>query len=244
MLNMQDSAKKAFAKQLIACLDLTRLSDHDPEALKTLMQNALTPFGSCAAVCVYPADLPVCHEHRRSNDLRYAAVANFPTGNESLTDVCKQIDSMLEASCDECDVVLPYTAFLRKEYAYCSDFLKACRDHFPGTLKVILETGCLKEEAIITDASQCALDIGADFLKTSTGHVPDDSLLKSVSVLLSVIQKNNRGSIKVSGGVRTMDQAYEFWQLIQETMGAEWMTPSHVRFGASSLLGNVLEQSS
>jgi len=228
---------QAFGRRLWGYVDLTRLADHDPDALKALCDKAITPFGACAAICVYPADLALCQEYLSGEDLHFAAVANFPSGNESLSDTCRQIETMLVSGADECDVVLPYQKFLEKDYRYCNDFLKTCRDEFSGMLKVILETACLVESDIIRDASQCALDAGADFLKTSTGHIKDEQMHDSVSLMLKALQENPSldAGIKVSGGVRTVEQAKSFWDIIEKEMGSDWMTPDHLRFGASKL---------
>jgi len=228
---------QAFGRRLWGHVDLTRLAEHDPDALKTLCDKAVTSFGSCAAICVYPIDLPLCRDYVSDKAMRFAAVANFPSGNESLSDTCRQIEAMLASGADECDVVLPYQKFLEKDYRYCNDFLKTCRKEFSGTLKVILETACLADAHVIRDASQCALDAGADFLKTSTGHIKDEQMHDSVRVMLKALQENPtlEAGIKVSGGVRTVEQAKSFWDIIEEAMGSDWMTSEHVRFGASKL---------
>lgn len=226
-----------FGERLWGHVDLTRLAEHDPKSLKELCDKAVKPFGACAAICVYPADLALCRDYLSGVSIAFAAVANFPSGNESLSDTCCHIDTMLEAGADECDVVLPYQTFLDKNYRYCDDFLKTCRKEFSGALKVILETACLAEGDVIRAASQCALDAGANFLKTSTGHVSDESMHDSVRVMLKALQENpsNDAGIKVSGGVRTVEQAKSFWDIIQAEMGEDWMLPGNVRFGASRL---------
>ncbi|MDU4093207.1 MAG: deoxyribose-phosphate aldolase, partial [Pantoea sp.] len=110
-------------------------------------------------------------------------------------------------------------------------------------LKVIIETGELKEEALIRQASEIAIDAGADFIKTSTGKVPVNATPDVAKIMMEVIRdkgvKDHVG-FKPAGGVRTAEDAALYLQLADSILGSDWADARHFRFGASSLLASLL----
>jgi deoxyribose-phosphate aldolase len=123
------------------------------------------------------------------------------------------------------------------------ELVAACRQAAgDALLKVILETGELKDPALIRRAGELALEGGADFLKTSTGKVAVNATLEAAEILLSVIRDSGRDvGFKAAGGVRTVEDALAYLQLAERLMGVAWITPAHMRFGVSGLLGNLLQ---
>jgi deoxyribose-phosphate aldolase len=110
-------------------------------------------------------------------------------------------------------------------------------------LKVIVETGELKTEALIRQASEISIAAGADFIKTSTGKVPVNATLEYADIMLKVIRDNNTAvGFKPAGGVKDAEQAGQYLALAESILGKEWLTPARFRFGASSLLANLLAE--
>ena len=138
-------------------------------------------------------------------------------------------------------MVLPYQALLAGNQNHVLSVLQACRAACPErVMKVIIESGMLPNAAAIELACQLAITAGADFIKTSTGKAAVHATLPAVQTILNTIQASPEPvGIKISGGVKTLAQAAPFVDLIEKTMGEAWMTPAHVRFGASSLLQDI-----
>ena len=228
--------------KLIKLLDFTRLSDNDtPEAVADFLNKAVTPFGAVAAVCVYPEFVALAKKTLQGTGIKIATVANFPTGNEDLASVSATIKQSLHDGADEIDVVMPYQHLIKGDHAYVIHYLTQCRALTKNhVLKVIIESGELNREQIITAATIVA-DIGADFVKTSTGKVAVGATLDACDAILSVLStRQNSPGIKLSGGVNTPEQANTYLACIANYMGDDWIDSSHLRFGASRLLDALL----
>lgn len=239
---------ETLARRVIALLDLTSLNDDDTSAtIENLCQKALTPIGPVAAVCVYPRFVGLA---RRSLDalgcaqVQVATVCNFPSGTEPLADVLAQTQQALEEGANEIDVVYPYRALIDGDEQSGLELVAACKALCEGRalLKVILETGELNS-LLIRKASSDAIAAGADFIKTSTGKVPVNATAEAVELMLHVIAANNpEVGLKPAGGMRTLSDAAVYLWLAERILGKEWISPRHLRFGASSLLDNTLRQ--
>lgn len=231
--------------ELIALIDLTRLNDHDSTAaVKMFCEQAHTPLGPVAAVCVYPQYIPAAKAALGDSNIPIATVANFPAGEDSLAVTLQSIEHSIQRGAHEIDVVLPYHQLQQDNLDFVTEFLHGCREHSQGLpLKVIIESGVLTPEQI-TQATLLVADAGADFVKTSTGKVTHGASLEAVETILqSLSAHTNPPGIKISGGVRTAEQAQAYIELIERYMGAAWINSQHVRIGASQLLQTLLEQS-
>ncbi len=234
---------KDWAKLALSLMDLTSLEDNDSaEKIRALCQDATTPFGHTAAVCVYAPFVGVAKQALADTAVRVATVANFPRGGEDIRAVEKEIQAQVAASADEIDVVLPYRALLAGNEALAAELVSvskaACGDKL---LKVIIESGELQTSEWIKRASEIAIDNGADFIKTSTGKVPVNATLEAADVMLRVIKDSGRAvGFKAAGGVRSVADAKAYLQLAESIMGAEWIDACHFRFGASGLLNSLL----
>ncbi|MCH4563967.1 deoxyribose-phosphate aldolase [Halomonas sp. EGI 63088] len=236
------------ARQALALMDLTSLNDDDTdERIESLCRRAKTPAGTPAAVCVYPAFVTSARRalkaHGLEGSVKVATVTNFPHGGDDVMAAARATREAVAAGADEVDVVFPYRALMAgdevvgRELVACCHL--ACGD---ATLKVILETGELKDPALIRRAAELAIAGGADFLKTSTGKVPVNATLEAAEILLTAIRDSGRDiGFKAAGGVRTAEDAQAYLALAERLMGADWITPAHFRFGASGLLGSLLE---
>jgi len=232
------------ARIALACLDLTSLNDRDTEVdVHALCERAAGPHGAVAAVCVWARFAQLARE-RVSPVVKVAAVANFPDGSTDVARTERDVDTIVQACAHEVDVVLPYRALLDGDEAACVAVLRAARRGSEGlTLKVILETGELRDDAAIERAARLALAEGADFLKTSTGKTPVSATPKAASVMLHVIASDasarSRVGFKASGGIRTVADAARYIDAVEQALGAGALTPARFRIGASSLLADI-----
>ena len=231
------------ARIALACLDLTSLNDDDtPADIETLCAKAQGRFGPVAAVCVWPRFVAQARAALPSS-IRVAAVANFPDGSLDSARSVREAKTIVDAGGDEVDLVLPYRAFIAGQGAACAALVAAVRAALPGhTLKLIIESGELKDAALIRAASELGLAEGVDFLKTSTGKSPVSATPEGAAVMLETIAAHPRGAqvgFKASGGVRRVADAALYIALTQDHLGAKSLVPARLRFGASGLLGDI-----
>jgi deoxyribose-phosphate aldolase len=231
------------AKEALGCMDLTSLGvDDDEDSTATLCGKAHGRAGSVAAVCVWPR-LAGAARRLLPEGFRVAAVANFPTGSQSLESVRVEIAEALAGGANEIDVVFPYSEFLAgaKSSKDCADFVAACkRACGAAALKVILETGAYASMADVRAASEAALDGGADFLKTSTGKIEKGASTGAARAMMEAIagRPGCVAGFKVSGGVRTVEDALAYMELAREVLGMD-PEPGRFRIGASGLLADI-----
>jgi deoxyribose-phosphate aldolase len=240
----------------VRMMDLTTLEGADtPGKVSALCSKAIRPdpvdttVPSVAAVCVYPNLVPVAAERVRGSSVKVASVATaFPSGQAPLEVKLAEVRLVVELGADEVDMVIDRGAFLSGRYAKVYDEIvrvkEACGD---AHLKVILETGELGTYDNVRRASLLAMAAGADFIKTSTGKVTPAATLPVTLVMLEAIrdvyeETGRQVGMKPAGGIRTAKQAIQYLVLLHETLGLDWLTPDLFRFGASSLLNDVLMQ--
>lgn len=243
MTDIQQATRRA-----LALMDLTSLNDDDnDEKITALCRKADTPAGTPAAVCIYPRFIATA---RRALDdaglggrVRIATVTNFPDGSDDAARAERETREAIAAGADEVDVVFPYRALVAGDASVGERLVAACRAACGDKcLKVIIESGELADPELIRQASRIAIDAGADFIKTSTGKVAVNATLEAAEIMLTTIRDSGRDvGFKAAGGVRSAEDAAAYLALAARLMGDAWITPAHFRFGASSLLGNLLE---
>lgn len=235
---------QALARELIGLLDLTSLNDSDSEdSIARLCGRAVTPFGAVAAVCVWPRFVPHCRDWLYGSGVRVATVVNFPSGGANGRIAMAETAAAVAYGADEVDLVFPYTAWLEGDQQPCRELLRDCRKVCGDNviLKVILETGALNDQRTITLVAQDAIAAGADFLKTSTGKIPQGATIDASMPMLEVIRRAPRPvGFKAAGGVRSQAEAMQFRDLVDSVMGRGWINPRLFRIGASSLLDDLL----
>lgn len=237
-----DSA--ALALRAIPLLDLTSLGDDDTAGtIERLCAAADGPGGTPAAVCVYPEHIGTARralDARGLSRVKVATVANFPDGGTDVERARRETRRAVAAGADEVDVVLPWRAWLSGDESIARRLVEACRQAAAGRiLKVILETGELRDAAVIRAASLAALDAGADFIKTSTGKVAVNATPAAARVMLEAIRERGRGGFKAAGGVRTVGDVAAYLALADAVLGEGWVGPARFRIGASALLGEL-----
>lgn len=266
--SIKTTSKARALDTIIRLIDLTTLEGADtPGKVRSLAAKARTPDASdlstprVAALCVYGdmvgdavAALGSAHGDPDDGLVAVAAVATaFPSGRASLQ--VKQADTRdaVAAGADEIDMVIDRGAFLSGRYGLVFDQIvalkEACRreDGSYAHLKVILETGELNTYDNIRRASWLAIVAGADFIKTSTGKVSPAATLPTTLLMLEAVRDwyaltGERIGVKPAGGIRSAKDAIKYLVTVAETAGEAWLTPHLFRFGASSLLNDVLLQ--
>ncbi|MBB72052.1 MAG: deoxyribose-phosphate aldolase [Legionellales bacterium] len=225
------------------CLSLVDLTNLDeaatPQMITELCAATHIDDKYVAAVCVYPEYLSLCRDSLANTPVTFATVVNFPAGNHPITTVIDEIASAIELGADEIDCVIPYQQYLQGSDArdFMTQVRQACGKH---SLKLILETGELREPELIYRASCDAIAAGADFIKTSTGKTPTGATLAAAASMLMAINDNgNACGIKFSGGIRTLADANHYLALTQNILGKDKLTPATCRIGASSLLADL-----
>ena len=236
---------EAIAKKALSLLDLTDLTDTcDAAAIEKLCRQAQTPFGPTAAICIWPRFVAQARAILgKGHAVRIATVVNFPSGDMAVADVVAQTKQAIADGADEIDLVIPYRDFITGDEEAVTEMVTAVRAACPPpvTLKTILETGELKDPALIREASDLAIAAGTDFIKTSTGKVSVNATLQAAEIMLNAIKTSGKPvGFKPAGGVRTVGDAGEYLALAASILGEGWATPRTFRFGASGLLGDIL----
>jgi deoxyribose-phosphate aldolase len=237
-------------------IDLTTLEGADTLGkVRSLCAKAKQPdpldptVPQVAAVCVYNDLVGPAKEYLGTSPVKVAAVSTaFPSGRASMTVKLTDTADAVLAGADEIDMVIDRGAFLSGHYLEVFDEIAAvkaeCGDAY---LKVILETGELATYDNVRRASWIAMLAGADFIKTSTGKIAPAATLPVTLVMLEACRDFREATgrqvgMKAAGGIRTSKDAIKYLVLVNETVGADWLTPDYFRIGASSLLNDLLQQ--
>ena len=254
--SIKTTAKQQGIRLAVSMLDLTTLEGSDTTGkIRHLCAKAVCPtpampeIPSVAAVCVYPARVPVAKEALRGTGVRTASVATgFPAGQVSLEAKLRDTEDAVAGGADEIDMVISREAFLAGDDTRVQQEVVAVKEAAgEAHLKVILETAELGSYDHVRHASMLAMEAGADFIKTSTGKASAGATPGVCLVMLEAIRDYAQRSgrvvgFKAAGGVSTSKAALHRLVLVKETLGDEWLTPDRVRIGASSVLNDLLMQ--
>jgi deoxyribose-phosphate aldolase len=258
--SIKKESKLAAIDMAISMIDLTTLEGADtPGKVRSLCAQARRPdpdypdVPPVAAVCVYPDLAGVAAEQLAGSGVHVAAVATaFPSGRSSLQVKLADTTLAVENGASEIDMVIDRGAFLTGRYGEVHDEIVAVKQACGSGdrrahLKVILETGELAGYDDVRRASWLALIAGADVIKTSTGKVSPAATLPVVQVMLQAVRDwhrltAERRGVKAAGGIRAAKDAVRHLVAVNEIAGPEWLVPELFRFGASSLLNDLLRQ--
>ena len=239
-------------KFLHSTIDLTTLSGTDTEEKVAQLVASVNDFEgtedvpSVAAICVYPNFVKTVREVLTAEGVQVACVSGCFPASQSFPEVkIAETALAIAAGADEIDIVLNLGAFLAGDYLEASTEIEEQKATARGAhLKVILETGALREPEAIRRAAILALFAGADFLKTSTGKEYPGADLVAAYILCSVLREYHekygqlRG-VKFSGGIRTPEDAVKYYCIVEAVLGKEWLTNELFRIGASSLVESL-----
>ena len=254
--SIKTTAKAWAIDTAISMVDLTTLEGADTEGkIRSLCAKARRPDASdpsappVAAVCCYPDLVATAVDALRGSDVAVASVATaFPSGRASLDTKLHDVREAVAAGAGEIDMVIDRGAFLAGNYLQVFEEIVATKAACgEAHLKVILETGELATLDNTRRASWLALLAGGDFIKTSTGKITPAATPPVALVMLEAArdfaeQTGQVRGVKLAGGIRTSKEAVRYLVMVNEVAGEQWLSPHLFRFGASSLLNDLLQQ--
>lgn len=246
--------QKAY-RQILSFIDLTTLegADTDEKAANIAKQacqyaDSQKNIPNVAAVCVYPTLVKVVKDHLTDKNIRVASVAGaFPAGQSPIEIKVAEVKYAIEQGADDIDMVLSRGKFLEGKHEEVQDEVSAIKAACgKAHLKVILETGELKTVENIRKASELSILGGGDFIKTSTGKIPVAATLEAMLIMLDTIKEyheitGEKIGIKPAGGISDPDVAIDYYLLVKEVLGEEWLNNKLFRIGASRLANKVYD---
>jgi deoxyribose-phosphate aldolase len=256
----QEIIKKSFEKNFTAevlakiygCIDLTTLNSVDTKETVWQMVERVNQFEgthnlpNVAAICVYPVFVETVKQALLAKDVKIASVAaGFPSSQTFAEIKIAETAMAVMAGADEIDIVLNLGYFMESAYEEIADEIAEIKDSCRGaTLKVILETGALVTAALIQQAAILAMYAGADFIKTSTGKGYPGATPEAFYTICKTIKQykeltGNKVGVKVSGGIRTAEEAVRYYTIAEHVLGKEWLNKDLFRIGASSLIADI-----
>ena len=254
--SIKRESKLDALEKIVRMCDLTTLEGEDTEGkIIQMSSKAMSPdpnddnVPSAAAVCVYPALVSTAKKIVKDSNVKVASVSSyFPSGQAPIESKISDTQFAIDEGADEIDIVINRKAFFEGDYKKVYEEIKALKDVCGEIhLKTILEIGELKTYENIKKASVIALCAGSDFIKTSTGKISNGSSREACLIMARTVREfesygyGMRG-IKVAGGIRDAKDAIRYLVIINEELGGSWLSADYFRFGASSLLDDVLKQ--
>jgi deoxyribose-phosphate aldolase len=260
---IEDILAKSFTKNntrevkkfLHSTIDLTTLSGADTEEKVAQLVASVNDFEgtedvpSVAAICVYPNFVKTVRSVLTAEGVQVACVSGcFPASQSFIEVKIAETALAIADGADEIDIVLNLGAFLSGDYEEAATEIQEQRSTArTAHLKVILETGALKDPELIRKASILSLFSGADFLKTSTGKEYPGADLRAAYILCSVLKEyfdkyGEKRGVKFSGGIRSAEEAVKYYCIVEALLGKEWLDNKLFRIGASSLVGSLQKE--
>ena len=254
--SIKKDSKLQALNLIVSMCDLTTLEGEDTEGkISQMAAKAIKPdpsdksIPSAAAVCVYPSLVGPIKEKVMHSDVKVASVSSyFPSGQVPMESKLLDTKYAIDSGADEIDIVINRKAFLEGDYRKVYDEIVALKELCGDVhLKTIIEVGDLKTYENIRKASLISLAAGSDFIKTSTGKLSVGSSRQACYVMAKAVldfyhMTGIKAGIKVAGGIRDAKDAIRYLVIVNEEMGVDWLSPDMFRFGASSLLDDVLKQ--
>ena len=254
--SIKKDSKLQALNLIVSMCDLTTLEGEDTEGkISQMAAKAIKPdpsdksIPSAAAVCVYPSLVGPIKEKVMHSDVKVASVSSyFPSGQVPMESKLLDTKYAIDSGADEIDIVINRKAFLEGDYRKVYDEIVSLKELCGDVhLKTIIEVGDLKTYENIRKASLISLAAGSDFIKTSTGKLSVGSSRQACYVMSKAVldfyhMTGIKAGIKVAGGIRDAKDAIRYLVIVNEEMGVDWLSPDMFRFGASSLLDDVLKQ--
>ncbi len=250
--------KRDIYKAVLGMIDLTSLNGSDTYTKIAAMTGKVNRFHDTfpdyplpASICVYPNFARTVATTRADKDVHVTVVGGcFPASQSPLPVKIAECRMAVEDGADEVDIVLALNSFLENRYEEAEreivEIGRAIRAVNPAVhLKVILETGALKERGLIEDASFLAMEAGADFIKTSTGKMqpaatPEAAQIMCDCILTHYKKTGRKVGFKPAGGIATPEDAVTYWEIVSGTLGKDWLDKRLFRYGASRMANNLL----
>jgi deoxyribose-phosphate aldolase len=172
-----------------------------------------------AAVCVPPPFVKRCKQLLEPTKVKVATVVGFPFGYSATESKLAETVLALVDGADEIDMVINLVALRMDDKAYLQKevaLLTNAVHQKSKLIKVIIESGILSDEEIITCCHLFA-PLGIDFMKTSTGYAEKGASVEAVQLMRKNLPLNVK--IKASGGIRTYEFAKELIDAGAERLG-------------------------
>lgn len=254
--HLAENNTKEVKEFLFNCIDLTTLKETDSDLSVMEFTKNVNRFDekypdlkNVASICVYPCFAEVVRDTLEVEDVNITCVSGGFPSSQTFTEIkVAETALALTDGADEIDIVLPVGKYLAGDYEGVCDEIdelkETCKEH---TLKVILETGALKNASDIKKASLLALYSGADFIKTSTGKISVSATPEAAYVMCSALkeyykQTGNRRGFKAAGGINTVQDAIVYYTIVKEVLGQEWLDNRYFRLGTSRLANLLLSE--
>jgi len=245
---------KELLQQLFGLIDLTTLSEQDNiENVSQLcakvnhLADVYPDMPGVAAICVYPELVSVVKEKLDNPLISIASVGGGFPASQTFTNIkVMEIEQAIEQGAEEIDIVMPVGKFLLNDLEYVEYEIQVIKQRMgPVHLKVILETGSLKDLSLIRKASLLSIGAGANFIKTSTGKISPGATPEAMVVMCCAIRDyyNRTGKkigIKPAGGISDTQTALLYYHIVKEILGEEWLNSERFRIGASRLANRIL----
>ena len=249
---------QAIYKAVLGMIDLTSLNSTDTYSKIAAMTEKVNRFHDTfpdyplpASICVYPNFAKTVAQTRCDADVHVTVVGGcFPASQSPLSVKVAECTAAVADGADEVDIVLALNSFLdhneaeaRREIVEIGAAIRAVKP--AAHLKVILETGALKEPSLMAEASFLAMEAGADFIKTSTGKMQPAATPEAAQVMCRCIKEyygktGRMVGFKPAGGIAMLEDAVTYWNIVSETLGEAWLNKRYFRFGASRMANNLL----
>ena len=251
--HVAENTEKAVFSQLLSFVDLTSLNTDDTVEKIGEMVEKVNQFDDQfdilphpAGICVYPAFVPTVKDTLQEDVDIVSVAGDFPHSQTFIEVKIAEIAMAVMEGATEIDVVFPVGKFLSGNYdeihSELSEMKQSCRE---AKMKVILETGLLKNAESIKKAALISMCAGADFVKTSTGKGYQGATPEAFYVMCQTVKEFNvkngtKVGVKVAGGVSTTEDAVKYYTIVKQVLGKTWLTPDLFRIGASRLVNNLL----
>lgn len=247
---------KHLLMSLLNMIDLTSLNTTDNRSQIIHFTGKVNSFSgrfsnipNVAAICVYPNFVSVVKEKLKAKGVKIVSVAGgFPSSQTFRSIKVTECKLAIEAGADEIDIVIPVGAFVGNDFAQVADEIREIKSAIGDKiLKVIVESGLLVDYDLIFRASMIAMDAGADFIKTSTGKTTVSATPEAAFVMCHAIsdfysETGIRVGFKAAGGIVSPADAIQYYQIVSQSLGEEWLNNSLFRIGASRLANNILSE--
>lgn len=254
--HLEENNTKEVKQFLLNSVELTTLKTTDSEDSVLKFVEKVNEFddkypelGHVATVCVYPNFAKICHDTLENEDVEIACVsACFPSSQSFIEVKVAETALAIKDGATEIDIVMPVGKFLVEDYegvvTEIQELKEVCGEK---SMKVILETGCLKTAKNIKIASILAMYAGADYIKTSTGKLEPAATPEAAYVMCTAIKEyyDKTGiqiGFKPAGGMKTVKDALTYYTIVKEVLGDKWLTNKWLRLGTSSLANKLLSE--
>lgn len=254
---MAENNNLEVKKFLFGSIELTTLKNTDNDESVMAFTEKVNRFDNdypelphVATICVYPCFAAAVKNTLDVDGVNIACVSgSFPSSQALIEVKVAETALAVKDGADEIDIVMPVGKFLCGDYeGVCDDISElkeTCGDDV--AMKVILETGCLRDTADIKKASILSMYAGADYIKTSTGKEKVSATPVAAYVMCQAIKKyydqtGRQVGFKPAGGINTVDDALAYYTIVKEVLGEKWLTNKWLRLGTSRLANLLLSE--